>query len=434
MNRAIDSDRTRGVPASPGRTSVSGEFKTYETFICYRGPSVGHSVGLEIAQVVYDAINGDPVFGGVFFAGMPNVHYDFMRDAPRIFHGIRKFVVVLCTNFFSGFFLDSSDSTSVQPSPESSTCLELKLAFENNCDLYPVFSGEFSWAGVDEKTMCRLEAYYGKENIDKLKHRANVYVWRQSSNDARGIAAYLSEMGVDGVLRFLRDLGDERTRDYEMKLTEFTKQNDTQSMRNWLRDIVDGYVNEKESVHYAAFYALQMMLRYTKDFEKSECLFMEYGERFSQHATYNHLWLLYVMESESDFDGDRALQLARNDSLNQPDNAGHVHLFPNLYAMVCEKAAPSEVPKIKERWGRDAQDAVDRAIALDETYAKYHCTKARILAIDGDFDGAERQINRAIAMEDSQRKDYMIRLADYQYHKIMIQLGKRMGMQGSGSR
>lgn len=411
--------------------AVPGGIKAHETFICYRGVSVGHSASLEIAQVIYDAINDDPVFGGVFFAGMPNVHYDFMCDAPRIFHGIRKYVVVLCTNFFSGFFIDSPKETEVRPSPESSTCLELKLAFENNCDLYPVFSGEFSWAGVDGKTMHRLEAYYGKDNIDKLKHRANVYVWKQSSNDPRAIAAYLSEMGVDGVLHFLRDLGDECTRDYEVELTEFAKQNDTLSMRNWLNDIVDGYVNETEAVHYAAFYALQMMLRYTKDFEIMGHLFAKHRERFASHATYNHIWLIYIMESEADFDTDYALRLAQSDCINQPDNAGHVHLFPNLYAIVCEKAQAAEAAATKAMWGRAAREAVDRAIALDKTYAKYHCTKARILAIDGDFDGAERQINHAIAMEDSQRKDYMIRLADYQYYKIMIQLGKRLGAYGS---
>ena len=137
------------------------------------------------------------------------------------------------------------------------------------------------------------------------------------------------------------------------------------------------------------------------------------------------------MESESDFEWDHALSLAHSDCKCHPDNAGHVHLFPNLYAMVCEKACPDDISRLKEVWGKLAQEAVDRAITLDSGYAKYHCTKARIMAIDGDFEDAEREINRAIALEDSQRKDYMIRLADYQYYKIMIQIEKRLTRQGS---
>lgn len=115
-----------------------------------------------------------------------------------------------------------------------------------------------------------------------------------------------------------------------------------------------------------------------------------------------------------------------------PDNAGFVHLFADVYATVCERADPQERAAIIEKWGARAKEMVDKAIkesrdyAEGRGYAKYYCTRARIQALQKNYREAERDINLAIDKEDSQRKDYVIRLLGYQYHKTMIQVEKKL--------
>ena len=400
------------------------EVRTYETFLCYRGGSIGHPVSMEIAAEIYGMTDEKEEFGGVFFAKSTGIAYDYIRDAEPIIRNTKRFVVVLCTDFFKGFFQNGSSISGADP--ESATCRELELAFQYNCDLYPILSGEFSWDKISRRELARLEEFYGKSNMDRLRHHSNAYRWKQGYNDPEEIKRYLLEPRFSGVLNFLRELGEETTRQFELDVTNFVMRNNSQSMRNWLEEIMKQSA-EEERVRYAAFYTLQVMLRHLKDYAESRELYDAYRASFQDHPSFNHLWVLHVLENGSESEIVDALGLAYQDSLAFPGNAGFIHQFAVAFATVCEELDDErEAEAVNAKWGKRALKAIEKAIELDPKYAKYHCTKGRILAIDHDYTEAEKEINLAISLEDSRRSDYLIRLTDYQYYKILVRVKKRL--------
>ena len=154
--------------------------------------------------------------------------------------------------------------------------------------------------------------------------------------------------------------------------------------------------------------------------------FRLWGQLYESKASYSHIRVLYLIESGEDFDAEEALALSEQDCETFPDNAGFVHLFADVYATVCERADPSERAALMEKWGARAEEMIDRAIELDAKYAKYYCTKARILALRKKYREAEHSINRAIDLEDAQQTVDLIRMLGYQYHKTMIQVEKKL--------
>ena len=62
------------------------------------------------------------------------------------------------------------------------------------------------------------------------------------------------------------------------------------------------------------------------------------------------------------------------------------------------------------------------AIRLDPAYAKFYCTKARVVAQRGRYAEAYSLINKAVATESSARKDYALRLLDYRHCETVILL------------
>ena len=408
--------------------SVGSEVSSYRTFICYRGKSVGHTAGLEIARVIYRVIRDEPDFASVFFAGGTGVRYEYIHDAEPIISTVKKFILVLTTHFFDRFFLDgeTQEEAKPDPDPDSATRTELELAFRYNCDIYPVFSGEFSWDRVEKKTIRELKKYYGKENIEGLMRRANVLRWKQDGNDPAEILRNLSEIGEDGILHFLRDRAaeGEMSRAYEVEITNCVRKNNSVSLRTWLEDILRSK-KESEDVRYAAFYTLQTLLRRRKDYSDMGRLFQTWNKEFSPHPSYSHLWILYHLASGRSCDEESVLRAAYEERLRERENAGYVHLFADVFATFCERKRGEDREAAAARWAGLAMEAVEAAIALDDGYAKYYCTKGRILALCHDYGAAIAEIDRAIDREDSRRGDYLLRISDYQYHKVMIQMGRQ---------
>ena len=395
-----------------------------KTFICYRGTSSGSSVGEEIAKYLADEVFSDESsFSPVFFA--EKKHYDFIDDLETIFRTVDKVIIVFSTGFFNGFFLESNDPAEILPDPESSTLLELRTALDHGCDLYAVFSGEFSWNSVDIMTMNRLEKYFGKEDLGRIRHISNPYVWKQTGNPNNAVLEFFNKASLYNVREFLRHLSPETERSFENEVTKYARNNNTDGIRAYLKKYL-GSNNDSSIESYAAFYLLLVMLRQLKEFEQMKDLFDRYGARFSGYRSYSHIWVLYLIECGDDFDTQEALALSWQDCVDFPGNAGFVHLFADVYATSCERAEPDKRKLIMREWGGRGIEMADLAISLDESYAKYYCTRARIFALHKDYRQAEHYINRAIDKEHSGRQDYLIRLLNYQYYKAMIQIDKKL--------
>ena len=166
-----------------------------DTFICYRGESSGTKASMEIAEKVFNAINGREEFGYVFYAEKIPYTYDFIGQAESLIKTTKCFIIVLCNNFFKNFFADENGIK--VPFSESATCKELQLAFKYKCKLYPIFTSEFAWDNIDSNTMKNLYNIFGQENINLLRHRSDALRWNQTGINEDKIIEYLTRKQLE---------------------------------------------------------------------------------------------------------------------------------------------------------------------------------------------------------------------------------------------
>ena len=232
-------------------------------------------------------------------------------------------------------------------------------------------------------------------------------------------------MTTDELSALLSNLHDELSREYELSLTKLTGQLDPISSEAMLLELIEK--NLPEQTRDNAFYCLSILYRRQKDYFKLKELLDKYKyDIFDLHPSFSHLESLYDLESDSLYDYDKMLRNTYRDALDAPNNAGFVHLFADAFATIYEKGGIHNKDAFLEKWYQRANTEVDNAIRLDPSYAKYYCTKARILRIKGDFGGANLCIDKAISMESSDRSDYPLRIGNYQYHKMLIYTEMRM--------
>lgn len=208
------------------------------------------------------------------------------------------------------------------------------------------------------------------------------------------------------------------SRSHELMLTRFILGRDEADDR----DAALGQLlyDSDSQIAYNAFYCLNILLRHNKDLLKLKILFDEHAPRFKSQPTFSHLWVqLQVEGNEPVANPDELLLPAFENSQNFADNAGVVHVFPYAFISLYENPESHVNP---EKWLPLALETVDRAIALDPTYAKYYCTKGRILSANGQFAEAIRLFDYAINLEDSSLRDYVLRISDYQHCKAVAKV------------
>ena len=130
------------------------------------------------------------------------------------------------------------------------------------------------------------------------------------------------------------------------------------------------------------------------------------------------------------------IEAAFEDARAFSHNAGFIHVFADTVARVCEESFGETQDRVRTKWLEHALVEVDRAIELDRRYAKYYCTRGRLLAQAARFDEALQDIRTAVDREDSSRADYAIRIGEYQYHNLRVQALKNEALisaQVSGS-
>ena len=142
----------------------------YDTFICYRGKSVSDGISEKLAAQIYNAIWDNPDFGRVFFAPACG-NYNFIERAESIISEVKRFIVVLCPDFFKGFLKE--DGT--PDKKESATYNELLAAFKNkNLSFVPVFAMNFWWS--DENKAIVNNIYGADFDTDRLFHMTGLHL------------------------------------------------------------------------------------------------------------------------------------------------------------------------------------------------------------------------------------------------------------------
>ncbi len=229
----------------------------------------------------------------------------------------------------------------------------------------------------------------------------------------------IDDTAVQEMIERLSGLPSEEARDFELRITRIANSGNRPQTKVVLEHILDG--EESPHIRYAAFYSLHILLRRSKDFTLLDEFVTRWSTEFSGHPTFSHLTVMLATERGLGRDRDEIINQAYENYVRFPRHAGIVHMFPTVVATVCEDANETTLPALRDEWLGNAIQAVDQAIRLNGDYAKFYCTKARLLAIDGQFDESLRFIKVAIDNEDSSKNDYAIRLGDYQYYRLLIQ-------------
>ena len=220
---------------------------------------------------------------------------------------------------------------------------------------------------------------------------------------------------------------DERSREYEKAITKLADSYNSPDGIDSFTEIM----NSDSEYSYSAFFCLATIFRHNRDYTKlSDLLEMaENREGFDEHVSLKHIRIMYETHSESLYDYDELLKLSHESACELYDNSGYQHTFANAFATICDNCLLEDLDQIIETWYDAALFCVNRAIELDPKYAKFYCTKARIIARKQHFEEANRLILRAIDLEDSSnRNNYAINIGYYQYYRTMIAIQKQNWM------
>ncbi|MBE5827675.1 MAG: TIR domain-containing protein [Butyrivibrio sp.] len=213
-------------------------------------------------------------------------------------------------------------------------------------------------------------------------------------------------------------LQSEGSREYELALTKYAELIAKNDGMGVLKELIDSDLD----CAYEAFYCLCIIYRRNKDFELFKAL-LDDNVKFQNRITYNHLVVQYLVNSETFYDFDSLLNMAYSDTKVFDGNAGYLQAFCNAFATILDQCDEMSKEDLVKDWYDVALDCINKAIELDPNYAKYYCTKARIISLKNDFVNADKLINMAISKEKSSRPDYVLTIQNYQYYraKIMIQ-------------
>lgn len=217
------------------------------------------------------------------------------------------------------------------------------------------------------------------------------------------------------LFEFLGKLPDEKERLFETAIVHLILETD--SIENQLSQILE---NEKENlkIRYNAFFGLCTYYRRRKDTSKYGELLERYKYSFSENPTYNYLKSMFLMQHGRDEDIEEAIILAGKAIRDIPNNVGISHCYSEIIAEAFEEGV---LDIERNRTELDHATSILKNV-LKETsdYAKFYCTYGRLLAADGKYKDAKKEILTAIDKEDSSRNDYALRIGDYEKYLIQI--------------
>ena len=190
------------------------------------------------------------------------------------------------------------------------------------------------------------------------------------------------------------------------------------------------YGSEEEKIAFAAFAVAINYERLQKNPREEGELLETYRPFFGAklrmdisgscvHPYFFHLDVLFRMDLAPVSNDSFLFELlkdAKLNSINLTKNHGGHHAYAETAALVFENAGSALREQLKaapEHWLEDAKTSAIKAIAQDDSYAKFYCTYARLQALCGDIDEALKNVNQAIALEKNTRTDYSIRIGQY---------------------
>lgn len=221
------------------------------------------------------------------------------------------------------------------------------------------------------------------------------------------------------IMEQLSHAPDEMSRAYELTLTRMMTASDTPLNIRSVLDLLQDQ-NKPESLRYACFVMATIWYRHMKDMLNVEDLLHRYGKTFRTHPSFLHYRLLSCVDCGYRKDWREILKQAE-ENVKQMKNSGARHMFAEFTAMFFESDQMDAEASEREMWLEKATAQINIAVQENPEYAKFYATKGRIYALQGLYDEAILLVKLAIEKEDSSRKDYAIRIGNYQVVQMNIQ-------------
>lgn len=230
-------------------------------------------------------------------------------------------------------------------------------------------------------------------------------------------------MDKSQVIGLLKNIPINTDINYTVALKEFVLDNDMYNFRDVLVEIMNS--NETLEVKFSAFYSLVIIYREYGDYSQLIKLVDDYGTPFESIKLYDIVLSIYyrnklILGDKSVY--HNAIKYAQNACTSLPTNLAIKHHYAETIAFIVE-----ENLEVSNEELNMAIEHLEEVIRVYRSHAKYYCTKGRLLAALGDYDTAIHNINRALDLETANNKDAMIRIGQYNYHLLRIQMLKSNG-------
>jgi len=220
---------------------------------------------------------------------------------------------------------------------------------------------------------------------------------------------------------------DDADYEYEKELTALMLHLDVDPVYDLESILADS--KAKADLSYAAFYALNVYYRRMNHLSELEELMKKHSTRFKSRRTISHLQALNY-QKQGDLKQARRCAKTAVDKL--PEHPGVLHHFAQVVVDLRQRDSSA----VDDAMLREASEALDGAITLtNEGYARYFATLARLLTLEGDYDGADRAIRDAIDKEDRGNRDYTLLIGEYQAIRLETEFERsmsRLESQGAG--
>ena len=217
------------------------------------------------------------------------------------------------------------------------------------------------------------------------------------------------------LVEIFKKLPDEKERLFEVYIVKIIVE--TEYIENKLLKILEE--NKLDSkVFYSAFFGICTYYRRKKDTSKYGETLEKYKYYFDQNPTYSYLKAMFLMQRSGHENIKEAIILSKKSIVDVPNNVGIIHCYAEIIAEAFEEGVLDIKSNTDEL--EKAKLLLQDALKENSDYAKFHCTYGRLLALSGDYQEAKQEILIAIDKEDSSKKDYSLRIGEYQRYLIQI--------------
>jgi tetratricopeptide (TPR) repeat protein len=224
--------------------------------------------------------------------------------------------------------------------------------------------------------------------------------------------------------KFLKNLPEDTERTYEIYIGKLVSSKKVTI--DELKHLIDN-IEFVLKTRYSAFFTLCTIYRRNKEYTLYGHMLKDYYNIFNKFISYNHLKAMYLVEvAQSEEEMRYAIEVANNAAEQANNNSGFIHSY-SLTVVNAFEQFYMDINNIRDKEHLDkALIFINKAIDLEDDYAKFYSTRGRLKAIIGNYNEAKMQINKAIDIEDSSKDGYVLRISDYQKQLLNISFKENM--------